>query len=190
MTVPDVQDRIIAACNTGPLLSAFQCDGVGWLRRYLAHIYVAPNQATEFAQHGASAEFQALLDDGFVSITSALSAHEMQGADALAKQIAARSSAANLDPADHLPEAEMLVIAQRPARGCKIVLLDEKAARTVASELGLRVTGFPGILARAGLDGRLTGQEIRRLLKQCQRQGTRYSNALIEAVAKHYGGEA
>ncbi len=46
---------------------------------------LAPNQATEFAQHGASAEFQALLDDGFVSITSALSAHEMQGADALAK---------------------------------------------------------------------------------------------------------
>ena len=187
MAEPDVQDRITAACNTGPLLSAFQCAGVIWIKQYIAHIYVAPNQATEFAQHGASAEFQALVDEGFVSIAPALSAHEMQYANTLAKQIADRSSAAHLTPEDHLPEAEMLVIAQRPTLGCKIVLLDEKTARAVAGELGLRVTGFPGILARAGLDGWLTRQDIQRMLKQCQRLGTRYSNTLIDAVAKNYG---
>ena len=79
------------------------------------------------------------------------------------------------------------MIATRPELACKIVLLDEMAARAVAGELGLRVTGFPGILARAGLDGLLTRDEIRRLLMECQRQGTHYSNALIEHVAKTYG---
>ena len=81
----------------------------------------------------------------------------------------------------------MLVVATRPELECKIVLLDEKAARTVAGELGLRVTGFPGILARAGLDGLLTGADIRRMLKQCQEQGTHYSNALIDHVVETYG---
>lgn len=190
LALPDDQDRIIAACNTGPLLSAFQCGGVDWLRRYLARIYVAPNQLDEFARHGAKDEFQTLLDQRFAWIASELSADEKLQALSLAEQIAVRSAAGSLNPADHAPEAEMLVIALRPELDCRIVLLDEKAARTVAGELGFRVTGFPGILARAGLDGLLTKQEIRRLLEECQRQGTHYGNALIESVARTYGSEA
>lgn len=81
----------------------------------------------------------------------------------------------------------MLVIATRPELECKIVLLDEKAARNVAARLGLRVTGFPGILARAGQDGTLTSADIRRMLKQCQEQGAHYSNVLTEHVAETYG---
>ena len=187
LALPDDQDRIIAACNTGPLLSAFQCDGVDWLKRYLARIYVAPNQLDEFARHGARDEFQALLNQRFAWIASDLSATEKMQALNLAERIAAQSGSGDLNSADHSPEAEMLVIALRPELECKIVLLDEKAARTVAGELGFRVTGFPGILARAGLDGLLTKQEIRRLLRECRRQGTHYSNALIERVAETHG---
>jgi len=148
---------------------------------------VAPKQVAEFVRHGAARELQGLLDQRFVSVASQLSADEEKYALTLADQIAAKSAAHNLSPVEHLPEAEMLVIALRPALKCEIVLLDEKAARTVAGELGLRVTGFPGILARAGLDGLLSSEEIRRMLKQCQRQGTHYSNTLIESVAKTYG---
>ena len=50
--------------------------------------------------------------------------------------------------------------------------------------LGLRLTGFPGVLGRAGLDGRVTQDEIRQLLKTCQEQGTPYSATLIETVAQ------
>jgi predicted nucleic acid-binding protein len=67
------------------------------------------------------------------------------------------------------------------------ILLDEKAARKAAQVLGLPLTGFPGVVGRAGLDGLLTRHEIRQLLKACQQQGIHYSNALIEAVAQRYG---
>lgn len=49
------------------------------------------------------------------------------------------------------------------------------------------MTGFPGVLARAGLDGLLTRDEIRQLLRACQEQGTHYGDELIDGVARRYG---
>jgi len=66
-------------------------------------------------------------------------------------------------------------------------LLDELAAREIARELELRVSGFAGVLAKAGLEGLLTADEIRRLLTICRNKGTRYSIAFIEEVANRYG---
>jgi len=76
---------------------------------------------------------------------------------------------------------------QRRELDCQWILLDEKAAREVAEEIGLNIIGFPGVLGRAGLDGLLSKDEIRCLLTLCQQQGTRYSNVLIEHVAQTYG---
>nr|HID13070.1 hypothetical protein [Anaerolineae bacterium] len=87
----------------------------------------------------------------------------------------------------HLPEAEAMIIAARPELGCVRILLDELAARVVAEEEGLRITGFPGVVGRAGLDGLLTKEDIRQLLGLCQQQGTYYSNELIHHVAQTYG---
>ncbi len=187
MAIPDNADRISAACNTGPLLSAFQCSGVGLLKRYLARIYIAPGQKTEFQKHGAADSVQTLVAEGFVVVTAGLDEAERKRARVLAVRIAAHPTSGDADPAGHLPEAEMLVIATRPELQCRIVLLDEKAARAVAEEIGLRVTGFPGILARAGQDGLLAKSDIRRMLKTCQQQGTHYSNILIDHVAETYG---
>jgi len=187
MTVPEDVDRIAAASNTGPLLSAFQCAGVELLKRYMVRIYVAPAQLAEFEKHGAGDDFQALVAEDFVVIASGLNEAETGQAQILASRIAAQPTSGDPDPSSHLPEAEMLVIAMRPELRCRIVLLDEKAARAVAEEIGLRVTGFPGVLARAGLDGLLTKNDIHQMLKLCQQQGTRYSNALIEYVAETYG---
>lgn len=183
----DERDRIVAVCNTGPLVSAFQSDSVHLLRSYFARIYVAPTQPAEFARHGAWVDFQALLEDQFALVAPELNEDERTRAASIAEEIAAQPTSGNPDPGGHLPEAELLVIATRPELACKIVLLDEMAARTVAGELGLRVTGYPGILARAGLDGLLTRNQISSLLLECQRQGTHYSNALIEHVATTYG---
>lgn len=80
-----------------------------------------------------------------------------------------------------------MIIAIRPELGRVRILLDELAARAVAEEAGLQVTGFPGVVGRAGLDGLLTKDEIRHLLDLCQQQGTHYSNQLIDHVAETYG---
>ncbi len=80
-----------------------------------------------------------------------------------------------------------MVIAQRVALDCEAILLDERAAKEIADEMGLQTIGFMGILGRAGLDGILTKDEIRRLLRICQSQGTHYKDSLIEFVAQTYG---
>lgn len=187
MVIPRDLDRINAACNTGPLISAFQCSGVEWLERYLTRLYITPAERAELEHHGWLPAIDVLIGDGFAVIASDLNVAERQQAENLARRIAAHPLSGNPDPASHLPEAEMLVVARRPELHCRIVLLDEKAARAIAEEIGLRVTGFPGILARAGIDGLVTKSDIRSLLKLCQQQGTHYSDTLIAHVAETYG---
>jgi predicted nucleic acid-binding protein len=105
----------------------------------------------------------------------------------VARRIAAEPSCRDSIVQNHLPEAELIVVSQRLELQCKKILLDEKAARSVAEALGLEISGFWGILANAGFDGLLTKDEIRQLLQGCQRQGTHYANSLIEHVAQTYG---
>lgn len=81
----------------------------------------------------------------------------------------------------------MVVMQQRPELMIDQILLDERAARSVARSMGLSLTGFPGMVGRAGQDGLLTAAEIRQILETCRRQGTRYGAALIAAVARTYG---
>lgn len=187
MALLDDLDRINAACNTGPLISAFQCAGTEWLKRYVAQLYVTPTEVEELVRHGWKEAIDALVQEGFLEVASGLSRSEREQAESLARRIAAHKLSGNANPANHLPEAEMLVIALRPELHCRIALLDEKAARAVAAEIGLRVTGFPGILARAGADGLITKAEIHRLRESCQQQGTHYNDALIAHVAEVYG---
>jgi len=153
----------------------------------MLRLYIAPSQLAEFKKHGVGDDIEALIIEGFVVVASGLNKAETEQAQILASRIAAQPTSGDPDPTSHLPEAEMLVIATRPELRCRIVLLDEKAARTVAEEIGLRVTGFPGILARAGRDGLLTRDHIRQMLKLCQQRGTHSSDALIEHVAETYG---
>jgi len=67
---------------------------------------------------------------------------------------------------------------------CRAILLEEKAAREVSFELGLPVTGFVGVLVKAARQNLLSADEVQKLLKICQLQGTRYSNAFIEEAVK------
>ena len=93
-----------------------------------------------------------------------LTAGEKERAEVLAHWIAAQPLSGDPDYRSHLPEAEAMVVAARPELGCVRILLDELAARAVAEEEGLRITGFPGIIGQAGLDGLLTRNDIRYLL--------------------------
>jgi len=183
----DEHEKTTAVSNTGPMISAFQCAKVDLLKRYFNAIYIVPSQLNEFERHGTGEQIRKLIREGFIIVASDLTAAEQVSAEEIARRIAASPSASVSDYQHHLPEAEAMVLMQRQELNCQWILLDEKAAREVAEEMGLNIIGFPGILGRAGLDGLLSKHEIRHLLILCQQQGTRYSNVLIEHVAQTYG---
>jgi len=185
--MPDEVDKTAVACNTGPLISAFQCGRVDLLKRYFKRLYIASSQVAEFEKHGAAEELDDLIREDFVVLAEALTAKEKERAEMLARRVAAQPSSGDPDYRNHLPEAEAMVVAARSELECTLILLDELAARVVAQEERLRITGFPGVVGRAGLDGLLTKEDIRHLLSLCQQQGTHYSNQLIEHVAEIYG---
>ena len=181
-------DKIVAVSNTGPLISAFQCGRTDLLERYFSVMYITASELSELDRHGWAEDIRELIAEGFVSVAAELGEREKELAEEVAKRIATTPTSHDPDWRNHLPEAEAIVLMQqRKHLMVEQILLDEKAARQVAQELGLPLTGFPGVLGRAGLDGLLTQSEIRQLLKTCQQQGTHYSDELIEMVVHTYG---
>lgn len=180
--------HLVAISNTGPLVSAFQCGRCDLLRRYFSVVYITATERMEIENHGWADELRNEIEDGFIKVLGKLSERETVHAAAIARQIAADPVAHDPDWRQHVPESEaMVVMQQRPELMIDQILLDERAARSVAKSMGLSLTGFPGIVGRAGQDGLLTAAEIRQVLETCRRQGTRYSDALIATVARTYG---
>lgn len=180
-------NKINVVSNTGPMVSAFQCDRIDLLKRYFSLIYITPSEREELNVHGWIDEVNQLIAEGFVVVEALTNSEKIQ-AEVVDKRIAQLQKSANSDWHDDLAEAEAIVLMQhRKNLDVAMILLDEKAARQVARQLGLNLTGFPGVLGRAGLDGVLTKDEIRQLLKMCQQQGTFYSDRLIETLAENYG---
>jgi len=82
-------------------------------------------------------------------------------------------------------EAEAIVLASEK-EGSTLVL-DDKKARKIAAELGLKFTGTLGVLMRAKREGALG--ELRPLLEEIEKRGFRISGALKERVLKLVGEE-
>lgn len=180
--------HLVAISDTGPLVSAFQCGRCDLLRRYFSVVYITATEKVEIENHGWAGELKTEIDKGIIQVLEELSERETMKAAEVARQIAADPTSHDPDWRHHVPEAEAIVLMQRrPELMIDQILLDEKAARSVAKSMGLSLTGFPGIVGRAGQDGVLTAAEIRQVLGDCQRQGTRYSDALIETVARTWG---
>ncbi|MCI0694973.1 hypothetical protein L0337_23555 [candidate division KSB1 bacterium] len=187
MAIFKSEDRLVVAADTGPLLSVFQSNTMELLRRYFSCIFIVQSQLAEFQKHGAATEIQSLIDEGLVVVIKNLTDKEKSEAMEVARRIATEPSCRDPIVENHLPEAELLVVSQRLEIQCAGILLDERAARSVAENMGLNIGGFLGILGCAGLDGLLTKDEIRRLLQACQSLGTHYKSSLIEFVAQTYG---
>jgi len=181
-------DALIGVSNTGPLILAFQCGRADLLRRYFRVIHIPQSELDEFQRHNAAEEIEQLVDGGLVQV-HVLTSEECRRAEEIARRIASRPSARVKEYQHHLPEAEAMVLMEKGHLDADVILLDERAAREVARESGLPVAGFVAILGKACLEGLLSAEEIRALLKVCQAAGTRYSNALIEEVYRQYGGE-
>lgn len=103
--------------------------------------------------HGWTDDIRRLINNGLVRVVEQLTEREKEDAESVAKRIAADPTSGDPEWSNHLPEAEAMVLMQQRAHlMIEQILLDEKAARNVAQELGLRINGFPGVLGRAGLD--------------------------------------
>jgi predicted nucleic acid-binding protein len=113
-----------------------------------------------------------------------LTAAEAVQAGQIARRIAASPLTKVRDYRHHLPEAEAMVLTQRETLGTSRILLEERAARQVAEELGLPLTGFIGVLLMACDEQLLTPAEVRALLEACRQQGTRYSDDLVDKVCQ------
>ncbi len=176
MTEPS--EKLVAASNTGPLVSAFQCNRIDLLEHYFASIHFPPSVLAELEQHGAGNQIQKLRAQDFFQVEY-LSAQEIIQARQIAEQIASSTLTRVRDPIRHLPEAEAIVLMQRLNLLVDLILVEEKAARQVAIDLNIPVTGFIGILLLACSDEHLSPEEMQGILDACRQQGTHYSDLLI-----------
>lgn len=168
--------------NTGPLISALQCNCIHILLQFYDQIHIPADELVEYEKHGAGQEIQTLLDSGIMLVHKDLTIYEKEVAKAISEEIAATHATKDKDPAHHLPESQAIVLMQRSNLGAVELLIDEMAAREVARSRGVPIIGFPGILIRACQQGMMSPEEVKSNLEECQRQGTHYSPRLIDDI--------
>lgn len=168
-----------AISDTGPLISVLQSDSLELVTTLLPVIHIPPACVDELMRHGWS--------ESLHSATSRIKTHPLTEAEeemarTIAQQIAFHPLSRDPVPDNHLGEAQAMVLAARPEFANDVLLLDELAARAVAEESGLTLSGFAGVLLVAVREGLLTAEELKKRLEICQQQGTHYSEAFIEQV--------
>ncbi|GAK58636.1 hypothetical protein U27_05610 [Candidatus Vecturithrix granuli] len=97
-----------------------------------------------------------------------------------AQQIAQHPATHNLIAEEHLGEAEAIIIALRAEHRRDLLLIDEFAARVVARQAGVNLSGFPGVLLSAVQSNLISAEELKVRLEKCREQGTHYGIAFIE----------
>ena len=80
-------------------------------------------------------------------------------------------------------EVEAITLAEETA--ANELLLDERAARAVATARGLKIIGSAGLLARAKQQGLIL--TVRPLLERMEARGIRYGQRFIEAFLRQLG---
>ncbi|MCC6189675.1 MAG: hypothetical protein IT318_11620 [Anaerolineales bacterium] len=144
-----------------------------------AEVHIPEACAQELASHGWQPEVEAVGDK---MVTLKLTAKETRAARTLAREIVGQAGRKGAVAAGHMGEAQAIVLALRPEYRDDILLLDERAARTVASERGLTISGFPGVLLLAVQAGLISAESLRDRLERCREQGTHYGREFIEQV--------
>jgi predicted nucleic acid-binding protein len=84
--------------------------------------------------------------------------------------------------ANHCGEAEVIVLALRAEYRNGVLLLDELAAREIAKQMKVRLSGFPGLLLLAVQGSLITAEKLKQRLERCRRHGTHYGVAFIRQV--------
>ena len=169
-----------AVSNTGPLISAFQSNSVELLTRIFVEIHTSPDCVAELVGHGWKEAVDAASKLVIVELTS----DEEDQALRIAEQIAQHPNTSDATVTNHLGEAQAIVLALRTDYQNDVLLLDELAARAVAKQQNVKLSGFPGVLLLAVQGGLISAEELRTRLEVCRKQGTHYSARFIEQVCQ------
>jgi len=172
----------IAISNTGPLISALQSNRMNILLQLYDQIHIPADEIREYRKHGADLEIRRLIEAGFIVVHQDFVPEENEAAKAIASEIANRPITRDKNPEHHLPEAFAIILMQRGDLGAVELLMDELAARDVARQRKVPFIGFPGILIRACWQRIIDPEDVLAALVECQRQGTHYSNKLINEI--------
>jgi len=169
----------ITVSNTGPLVSIFQSESLDLVVALFGRIHTSEACTVELIKHDWG---DTLAQVGPTIISHKLTDCELAQAKEFAKSIAVHPASKDPKPDNHLGEAEVMALVQRPEFSGSVLMLDELAARAVATELNLNVSGFAGVLLLAVDSGLLTADEVKERLECCQQQGTHYSATFIERI--------
>ncbi len=170
---------IYAISNTGPLISAFQSDSFSLLTKIFAVIHVPMSCVAELEKHGWGDEVQAASSQ---LIVVPLTTAEEKRAMTLAERIARHPESSDPNALNHLGEAQAVVLALRSEYRQDLLLLDELAARAIAKQAGVKLSGFPGALLLATRGGLISPEELKTRLELCRAQGTHYGVTFIRQV--------
>ncbi len=154
-----------ATSNTGPLIFAFQSDSVSLLTTIFAELHLPEACAKELVAHGWQDEFAAAGDS---LVILKLTPKEVRKARTLARQIAEQTGGG--EAASHLGEAQAIVLALRREYHDDVLVLDERAARAVARQQGLTISGFPGMLLLAVQGGLISATDLKDRLEVCRKR--------------------
>lgn len=172
----------VAVSNTGPLISALQCDCMHIILQFYDQIHIPADEVHEYRKHGAGQEIQALIETKFIVVHGDFVPEEEKDAKVIALEIADHNRTRDKNPEHHLPEAFAIVLTLRSSLQAVELLIDELAAREAAHRRMVPVIGFPGILVLACWQGIIEPDEVLAALDKCQRQGTHYSTRLINEI--------
>ena len=111
-----------------------------------------------------------------------LTSREKEMALGIAQQIANHPDTNDPIAENHLGEAQAIALTLRAEYRADLLLLDELAARVIAKERGLKLSGFPGVLLLAVRAELMSADELRTRLEMCRAQGTHYGVRFIEQV--------
>jgi len=168
-----------AVSNTGPLISAFQSNSFKLLTQIFAEIQVSKVCQAELIRHGWEAEVKAAFPK---LVAVPLAGAEEPQALIIAQQIARHPHTKDPVAENHLGEAQAMVIALRAEHSQNLLLLDELAARAIAKQRQIKLSGFPGVLLLAVQLGLISAEELKVRLDHCRVQGTHYSVSFIQQV--------
>lgn len=168
-----------AISDTGPLISTFQSDSFDLLTKIFSAIYVPSACFVELKKHGWEEEVRA---NSSQLVIVKLKAKEQKRAFTFAKQIAQHHDTNDPVVVNHVGEAQAIVLALRPEHRDDVLLLDELAARAIAKQTGVKLSGFPGVLLLATQGGLISAEELRTRLEICREKGTHYRTSFIQQV--------
>ncbi|MEZ4867939.1 MAG: hypothetical protein R3C14_41815 [Caldilineaceae bacterium] len=169
----------IAISNTGPLISVFQSNSFAMLTDIFVEVRISAVCRAELIRHGWADAVQAA---GSKLVIVQLTTEEEQAAQSIAQQIAQHPDTNDPVAENHLGEAQVIVVAQRKEYQGNLLLLDELAARAIARQHGVKLSGFPGVLLLAVQIGLISAEALKARLETCRSQGTHYGAAFIQQV--------